>query len=560
MERRGGRKGSGSGMKKKGGKKGTSGAGQSSAGSSNKGTKRKFPTLAGMSFAPLQQSTSSNVKKNNKSNKKQKRNNNNNNNKQQPKGKANKKDSKPPPAQASSASGSGYAGWVPPQRRGGQVAVEELAGVGPAEAPQRVWERYVATRRPVVLRAGHHLLGPEWRASTEWASLERLRERAGSAAVKVERRDSSRGRFGEGREVRTTFGTFLDGLAAGDDLHYMTTQDITRDPDGRPEIIAPPLTLLADDFPLRPALMGHLVPASLNLWMGNSREGSMSGLHHDYHDNLYVLLKGRKRFQLFPPSDAARMYTQGRIVRVHPNGLISYQRGVRSDGADAGVEAAVAAEEAHARAEEELAAAEAAAERGEPGADERLRAAEAALESALDDVLAAQMDGDDEGEGDGDDGDDDVFAGKDDFDDFDDDDDDEAATTKKQKKNKKEKNKNKSEDEEETEMVRIKDADGSGPALPQNFSKVDMTLPADEREARWPLLREASMIECEVRAGDMLFLPAGWFHNVTSFSDNDAGLHMAFNYWFHPPDASTYAQPYHSNFWQHDWEARTPQP
>merc|ERR1712000_797082 len=148
---------------------------------------------------------------------------------------------------------------------------------------------------------------------------------------------------------------------------------------------------------------------------------------------------------------------------------------------------------------------------------------------ALDDVLAAQMDGD-EGEGDDEDGD--FFAGKDDFDDFDDDD-DAAATTKKQKKDKKEKNKSEDE-EEETEMVRIKDADGSGPALPQNFSKVDMTLPADQREARWPLLREASMIECEVRAGDMLFLPAGWFHNVTSFSDNDAGLHMAFNYWFHP--------------------------
>ncbi len=394
MERRGGRKGSG--IKKKG----TSGAGQSSAGSS-KGTKRKFPTLAGTSFAsaPLQQSTGSNK---NKGKKKQKR-NNTKGSKQQPKAKAIINKKLPAPQAGSSGGEGGYAGWVPPQRRGGQVAVEELAGVAPAEAPQRVWERYVATRRPVVLRAGHHLLGPEWRASAEWASLERLRERAGSAAVKVERRDSSRGRFGEGREVRTTFGAFLDGLAAGDDLHYMTTQDITRDPDGRPEIISPPLTLLADDFPLRPALMGHLVPASLNLWMGNSREGSMSGLHHDYHDNLYVLLKGRKRFQLFPPSDAARMYTQGQIVQVHPNGLIAYQRGVRSDGADAGVEAAVAAEEAHAWAEEELAAAEAAAERGESGADERLRAAESALESALDDVLAAQMDGD-EGEGDDADG------------------------------------------------------------------------------------------------------------------------------------------------------------
>jgi hypothetical protein len=39
-----------------------------------------------------------------------------------------------------------------------------------------------------------------------------------------------------------------------------------------------------------------------------SRHGASSGLHHDYHDNLYVLLKGRKRFQLFAPGEAPRMY------------------------------------------------------------------------------------------------------------------------------------------------------------------------------------------------------------------------------------------------------------
>lgn len=40
--------------------------------------------------------------------------------------------------------------------------------------------------------------------------------------------------------------------------------------------------------------------------------------------------------------------------------------------------------------------------------------------------------------------------------------------------------------------------------------------------------------------------------------------HMAFNYWFHPPDTDTgegdYAciasAPYKSSFWQRDWEAR----
>lgn len=42
--------------------------------------------------------------------------------------------------------------------------------------------------------------------------------------------------------------------------------------------------------------------------------------------------------------------------------------------------------------------------------------------------------------------------------------------------------------------------------------------------------------ECEVAAGDMLYLPAGWFHEVTSFGELETGGHLAFNYWFHPPD------------------------
>jgi len=33
--------------------------------------------------------------------------------------------------------------------------------------------------------------------------------------------------------------------------------------------------------------------------------------------------------------------------------------------------------------------------------------------------------------------------------------------------------------------------------------------------------------------------------------------HMAFNYWFHPPDSlSSASEPYKSSFWQRDWEAR----
>lgn len=39
----------------------------------------------------------------------------------------------------------------------------------------------------------------------------------------------------------------------------------------------------------------------------------------------------------------------------------------------------------------------------------------------------------------------------------------------------------------------------------------------------------------EIKAGEMLYLPASWWHEVTSTGTEEP--HMAFNYWFHPPDA-----------------------
>ena len=72
-----------------------------------------------------------------------------------------------------------------------------------------------------------------------------------------------------------------------------------------------------------------------NLWMGNSAQGSSSGLHHDYHDNLYVLLSGRKRFRLYSPADTQHMYLRGDVTLVHENGRICYAGAVTlADGTD----------------------------------------------------------------------------------------------------------------------------------------------------------------------------------------------------------------------------------
>jgi len=70
--------------------------------------------------------------------------------------------------------------------------------------------------------------------------------------------------------------------------------------------------------------------------------GASTGLHHDFHDNLYVLLRGCKRFRLFPPSSAPDMYLPSRLTHIHHNGRIVYdgQGDINPDGSGAGGPAA----------------------------------------------------------------------------------------------------------------------------------------------------------------------------------------------------------------------------
>ena len=100
--------------------------------------------------------------------------------------------------------------------------------------------------------------------------------------------------------------------------------------------ITPPLTAFASRLPLRPRLIGSLVTQSVNMWLGASRAPTSSGLHHDYHDNMYVLLRGKKEFKLFSPRCVDLLRTAGATScrpTLHANGLICYGPGLREDGA-----------------------------------------------------------------------------------------------------------------------------------------------------------------------------------------------------------------------------------
>ncbi|MEW5304433.1 MAG: hypothetical protein WDW36_007044 [Sanguina aurantia] len=400
----------------------------------------------------------------------------------------------------------------------------------------------------------------------------------------VEKRKDPSDTFGRGRKVEMTFGRLVKRLAGGDESLYMTTQQVPVALDGHPSLMTSPLTQLAEDFEPRPSIAGNLVPQQINMWMGNSRSGASSGLHHDFHDNLYILLRGRKQFTLYDPSHAADMYLNGALQAVHPNGRIVYQgQGrIRADGAD---ENDAALFLARAAAEEAISHAEAAQGRGEQGAAESLAAAEAELERAMeaeldaafdddDGVADSDMDAEDEGEG---------FPGS-------------------------QRNLSSTGKGSRTAAAAAAAAaggpggkkkrgtavaaavDGGGERAPVSFSKVDVArLTTEEIRIQFPRFPERGAgLEADLVAGQMMYLPAGWFHEVASFGaaeEDDEGeggggesdaapsgssgdgaspsqspcTHLALNYWFHPPDnlrRNGFLQPYANAFHPALWASR----
>jgi hypothetical protein len=168
----------------------------------------------------------------------------------------------------------------------------------------------------------------------EWSSFEHLRKRCGNLKIKVEKKVS--GRFGTGSEkIDMEFRELIQKIEEGVESLYLTTQyeeNLSKNPLESQFQEWCALPFLLGEYPLRPLILGNLVPQMVNLWIGSSRDGTSSGLHHDYHDNLYILLKGRKRFTLFSPNDAENLYINSTPSQIHPNGLINYDHPTRADG------------------------------------------------------------------------------------------------------------------------------------------------------------------------------------------------------------------------------------
>lgn len=240
--------------------------------------------------------------------------------------------------------------------------------------------------------------------------------------------------------------------------------------------------------------------------MGASNQGSSSGLHHDFHDNFYLLLRGRKRFRLYSPDCAPNMYTHGDIERVFSNGVISYVGNeTRSDGVPL-----------------------------------------AALETNEHDDIESDDDDEEEGvffgngsDDAGDYSDEDEMPLNDDKDDY-----DEIMGL----------------NEQAPSADRNEASSTSETSRPNSFSKIDLRTLQDptslaKKFPQFPLARDCI---ADLKEGQTLYLPAGWFHEVTSQSSYEGSNHTALNYWFHPPDSvDHFEQPYQHSFWKEHHHTRT---
>ena len=214
----------------------------------------------------------------------------------------------------------GYNGFCPLEVDNGSIA----GGGGSVErrhwtdlTPEKFFDAYVKARKPVVISthgvsggALGVLFGLQGEAA-RWSlpGAEGIRSMGESPAaacqVVVERRlDKSRffGQSDDTKRESTTFGHFCQELESGNELAYLTTQAL-EDENGCPKSLFADhvMKLLAGSQTLRPDLIGQLAPVQYNMWFGRSSAGSSSGLHHDFHDNLYILLRGTKEFRLFSP-------------------------------------------------------------------------------------------------------------------------------------------------------------------------------------------------------------------------------------------------------------------
>ncbi|CRH00090.1 cupin-like protein, putative [Plasmodium relictum] len=184
---------------------------------------------------------------------------------------------------------------------------------------------YILKRKPCLLRS-EYIISKRCNLDINF-----MKENVENLYVELEQKVSNS--FGIGEKKKMKFHKFLSLIEKGNSNYYLNTQYIKENIYGPTDFCNSITRQMINFLPKKLEIMGNLEIYQYNVWLGNNDDKNLKTfLHHDYHDNIYVLLKGKKIFRIYSPYFAYDLKTNGNIYRIHNNGLITYSPFIRSDG------------------------------------------------------------------------------------------------------------------------------------------------------------------------------------------------------------------------------------
>jgi jumonji domain-containing protein 7 len=177
--------------------------------------------------------------------------------------------------------------WVPKK-------IKAIENVEPLE----FYREFVARNVPAVIKNQ-----VRWKALDKWTNgylIDKIKHEITVAETPDGRADAIKdGKFVLPREVKKRIGDFFTELKDKSKVCYIQKQNSSIDLEFQE---------LREDFEeleFGNAIFGRK-PEATNIWIGDER--SISSLHKDPYENLYVVVSGKKTFTLLPPTDTPFLY------------------------------------------------------------------------------------------------------------------------------------------------------------------------------------------------------------------------------------------------------------
>ncbi len=194
----------------------------------------------------------------------------------------------------------------------------------------KMFEKYFKNREPFIisLNSGKNLDNIFKWNTQKWLDLKYLSNIIGNEKLLVEIKHRNSSNFGYNPTVRKRLMSFKSYVkllenSTSSYSYYVNTQ---RSYSGQ-GVYRTPLHLLKNDFSI-PSFLKSVEKdmVDINLWLGRfidngyNENGSISRLHMDATDNVYVLIQGKKKFSIISPIDGLNMKTISPTHHVLSNG------------------------------------------------------------------------------------------------------------------------------------------------------------------------------------------------------------------------------------------------